>query len=119
MHPNGQIPAYEWNFFGCPIRQFMLMLFQRVYQIDKKANNGVGDQEFLERALHKLMLNFTWWVNQKDSDGQNIFEGGFLGLDNISLFDRSHAQYYKGKLEQADGYFLDGDVFFKYASYFP
>jgi hypothetical protein len=76
---------------------------QRVYQIDKRANNGKGDQEFLERAMHKLMLNFTWWVNQKDSDGQNIFEGGFLGLDNISVFDRSHAQHYKGKLEQADG----------------
>jgi hypothetical protein len=102
MHPNGQIPAYEWNFSDVnpPVHAYAV---QRVYQIDKKANNGVGDQEFLERALHKLMLNFTWWVNQKDSDGQNIFEGGFLGLDNISLFDRSHAQYYKGKLEQADG----------------
>lgn len=102
MHPNGQIPAYEWNFSDVnpPVHAYAV---QRVYQIDKKANNGVGDQEFLERALHKLMLNFTWWVNQKDSDGQNIFEGGFLGLDNISLFDRSHAQHYKGKLEQADG----------------
>jgi hypothetical protein len=101
MHPNGQIPAYEWNFSDVnpPIHAYAV---QRVYQIDKKANNGVGDQEFLERALHKLMINFTWWVNQKDSDGKNIFEGGFLGLDNISLFDRSHAQYYKGKLEQAD-----------------
>jgi len=101
MHPNGQIPAYEWNFSDVnpPVHAYAV---QRVYQIDKKANNGVGDQEFLERALHKLMINFTWWVNQKDSDGKNIFEGGFLGLDNISLFDRSHAQYYKGKLEQAD-----------------
>jgi hypothetical protein len=66
-------------------------------------NGGKGDREFLERAMHKLMLNFTWWVNRKDSEGNNIFEGGFLGLDNISLFDRNHAQYYKGKLEQADG----------------
>lgn len=101
MHPNGQIPAYEWNFSDVnpPVHAYAV---QRVYQIDKRANNGKGDQEFLERAMHKLMLNFTWWVNQKDSDGQNIFEGGFLGLDNISLFDRSHAQYYEGKLEQAD-----------------
>ncbi|MGM0944446.1 MAG: MGH1-like glycoside hydrolase domain-containing protein [Bacteroidota bacterium] len=101
MHPNGQIPAYEWNFSDVnpPVHAYAV---QRVYQIDKKANGGKGDQEFLERAMHKLMLNFTWWVNQKDSDGKNIFEGGFLGLDNISLFDRSHAQYYQGKLEQAD-----------------
>jgi hypothetical protein len=101
MHPNGQIPAYEWNFSDVnpPVHAWAV---QRVYQIDKKANNGVGDQEFLERALHKLMLNFTWWVNQKDSDDKNIFEGGFLGLDNISVFDRSHAQKYHGKLEQAD-----------------
>ncbi|WP_297335101.1 glucosidase [Algoriphagus sp.] len=101
MHPNGQIPAYEWNFSDVnpPVHAYAV---QRVYQIDKKANKGKGDQEFLERAMHKLMLNFTWWVNQKDSDGKNIFEGGFLGLDNISLFDRSHAQHYQGKLEQAD-----------------
>lgn len=101
MHPNGQMPAYEWNFADVnpPVHA---MAVQRVYQIDKRMNGGVGDQEFLERALHKLMLNFTWWVNQKDSDGKNIFEGGFLGLDNISLFDRSHAQKYQGKLEQAD-----------------
>lgn len=101
MHPNGQIPAYEWNFSDVnpPVHAYAV---QRVFQIDKKANGGKGDFEFLERALHKLMLNFTWWVNQKDSDGQNIFEGGFLGLDNISVFDRSHAQQYQGKLEQAD-----------------
>ncbi|MBA4302539.1 Glycosyl hydrolase family 63 C-terminal domain-containing protein [Algoriphagus alkaliphilus] len=102
MHPNGQIPAYEWNFSDVnpPVHAYAI---QRVYQIDKKLNGGKGDQEFLERAMHKLMLNFTWWVNQKDSDGKNIFEGGFLGLDNISLFDRSHASHYQGKLEQADG----------------
>jgi hypothetical protein len=102
MHPNGQMPAYEWNFSDVnpPVHAYAV---QRVYQIDKKLNGGKGDQEFLERAMHKLMLNFTWWVNQKDSDGKNIFEGGFLGLDNISLFDRSHASHYQGKLEQADG----------------
>ncbi len=101
MHPNGQIPAYEWNFSDVnpPVHAWAVM---RVYQIDKKRNGGVGDQEFLERAFHKLMLNFTWWVNQKDSDGQNIFEGGFLGLDNVSVFDRSHVEHFKGKLEQAD-----------------
>lgn len=102
MHPNGQIPAYEWNFSDVnpPVHAYAV---QRVYQLDKKANGGKGDQEFLERAMHKLMLNFTWWVNRKDSEGNNIFEGGFLGLDNISLFDRNHAQHYEGKLEQADG----------------
>lgn len=101
MHPNGQIPAYEWNFndVNPPVHAYAV---QRVYQIDKKMNGGKGDQEFLERAFHKLMINFTWWVNQKDIDGKNIFEGGFLGLDNISVIDRSHAHKYKGKLEQAD-----------------
>lgn len=101
MHPNGQIPAYEWNFSDVnpPVHAYAV---QRVYQIDKKMNGGKGDQEFLERCFHKLMINFTWWVNQKDSDGKNIFEGGFLGLDNISVIDRSHAHHYKGKLEQAD-----------------
>ncbi|UCS91509.1 glucosidase [Echinicola marina] len=101
MHPNGQIPAYEWNFndVNPPIHAYAI---QRVFQIDRKMNGGMGDFEFLERALHKLMLNFTWWVNQKDSDGQNIFEGGFLGLDNVSLFDRSHVDQFGAKLEQAD-----------------
>jgi hypothetical protein len=101
MHPNGQVPAYEWNFSDVnpPVHAYAV---QRVYQIDKKNNNGKGDQDFLERCFHKLMINFTWWVNQKDSDGKNIFEGGFLGLDNISLIDRSHAHHYSGKLEQAD-----------------
>ncbi len=101
MHPNGQIPAYEWNFSDVnpPVHAYAV---QRVYQIDKKLNGGKGDYEFLERALHKLMLNFTWWINQKDNDGKNIFEGGFLGLDNISLIDRSDAHKYSGKLEQAD-----------------
>jgi hypothetical protein len=101
LHPNGQIPAYEWNFSDVnpPVHAYAV---QRVYQIDKKMNGGKGDRDFLERCFHKLMINFTWWVNQKDSDGKNIFEGGFLGLDNISVIDRSHAHRYKGKLEQAD-----------------
>ncbi|MDN3670173.1 glucosidase [Echinicola jeungdonensis] len=100
MHPNGQIPAYEWNFndVNPPIHAYAVL---RVFQIDRKIN-GKGDQEYLERALHKLMLNFTWWVNQKDSYDQNIFEGGFLGLDNVSLFDRSHVDKFSARLEQAD-----------------
>ncbi|HLU89400.1 MAG TPA: hypothetical protein VKZ51_06160 [Cyclobacteriaceae bacterium] len=101
MHPNGQIPAYEWNFSDVnpPVHAYAV---QRVYQIDKKMNGGKGDREFLERAMHKLMLNFTWWVNQKDTEGNNIFEGGFLGLDNIGVFDRSNVGKFSGKLEQAD-----------------
>src|SRR5690606_34450287 len=101
MHPNGQIPAYEWNFSDVnpPVHAYAV---QRVYQIDKKMNNGKGDQEFLERCFHRLMLNFTWWVNRKDTEGNNIFEGGFLGLDNISVIDRSNAGHFAGKLEQAD-----------------
>jgi hypothetical protein len=101
MHPNGQIPAYEWNFSDVnpPVHAYAV---QRVYQIDKKMNGGKGDQEFLERCFHRLMLNFTWWVNRKDTEGNNIFEGGFLGLDNISVIDRSNASHFAGKLEQAD-----------------
>ncbi|WP_416171521.1 MGH1-like glycoside hydrolase domain-containing protein [Algoriphagus boritolerans] len=102
MHPNGQIPSYEWNFSDVN-PPYMPMPCSGYIRSTKKLNGGKGDQEFLERAMHKLMLNFTWWVNRKDSEGNNIFEGGFLGLDNISLFDRNHAQYYQGKLEQADG----------------
>jgi hypothetical protein len=101
MHPNGQIPAYEWNFSDVnpPVHAFAVM---RVYQIDKKNNGGKGDQEFLERAFHKLMLNFTWWINRKDNEGRNVFEGGFLGLDNISVIDRSHVSHFSARLEQAD-----------------
>jgi hypothetical protein len=101
MHPNGQIPAYEWNFSDVnpPVHAFAVM---RVYQIDKKNNGGKGDREFLERAFHKLMLYFTWWINRKDNEGRNVFEGGFLGLDNISVIDRNHVSYFSGRLEQAD-----------------
>lgn len=99
MHPNGQIPAYEWNFSDVnpPVHAWATW---QVYEIDKQIN-GVGDIAFLERVFHKLLLNFTWWVNQKDEDGNNIFGGGFLGLDNIGVFDRN-AQIPGVKLQQAD-----------------
>jgi hypothetical protein len=87
MHPNGQIPAYEWALgdVNPPVHAWAAW---RVYKIDKK-RTGRGDREFLKRIFHKLMLNFTWWVNRKDAEGMNIFQGGFLGLDNIGVFDRS------------------------------
>jgi Glycosyl hydrolase family 63 C-terminal domain len=102
MHPNGQIPAYEWNFgdVNPPVHAWATL---KVYEIDKEMNNGVGDVEFLEKIFHKLLLNFTWWVNQKDTEGNNIFGGGFLGLDNIGVFDRSSTLPAGGRLEQADG----------------
>jgi Glycosyl hydrolase family 63 C-terminal domain len=99
MHPNGQIPAYEWNFSDVnpPVHAWATW---KVYEIDK-ANTGIGDMEFLERVFHKLLLNFTWWVNQKDADGNNLFGGGFLGMDNIGVFDRN-AQIPGLTLQQAD-----------------
>ncbi|MES2794955.1 MAG: glucosidase [Bacteroidota bacterium] len=102
MHPNGQIPAYEWNFgdVNPPVHAWATL---KVYEIDKEMNGGVGDIEFLEKIFHKLLLNFTWWVNQKDTEGNNIFGGGFLGLDNIGVFDRSSTLPTGGRLEQADG----------------
>jgi hypothetical protein len=102
MHPNGQIPAYEWAFSDVnpPVHGWAAW---RVYQIDRKQNGGKGDLEFLERVFHKLMLNFTWWVNQKDKAGKNIFQGGFLGLDNIGVFDRSARLPTGGFLYQSDG----------------
>ncbi|WP_026632667.1 MGH1-like glycoside hydrolase domain-containing protein [Dyadobacter alkalitolerans] len=101
MHPNGQIPAYEWNFSDVnpPVHGWATW---KVYEIDREQNNGVGDIEFLEKIFHKLLLNFTWWVNQKDDTGNNIFSGGFLGLDNIGVFDRSTPMPFGGKLQQAD-----------------
>lgn len=101
MHPNGQIPAYEWAFgdVNPPVHAWAAM---RVYQIEKKAK-GVGDRKFLARIFQKLLLNFTWWVNRKDSEGNNVFEGGFLGLDNIGVFDRSQPLPTGGKLAQSDG----------------
>lgn len=101
MHPNGQLPAYEWAFgdVNPPVHAWAAW---RVYQIDRK-QTGRGDLEFLERVFHKLMLNFTWWVNRKDPDGRNVFQGGFLGLDNIGVFDRSAPLPTGGHLHQSDG----------------
>ncbi|HLI93825.1 MAG TPA: hypothetical protein VKU83_09455, partial [Puia sp.] len=103
MHPNGQLPAYEWS-FGDTNPPVHAWAAYRVYEIDKANNGGTGDIAFLETVFHKLLLNFTWWVNRKDEEGNNIFEGGFLGMDNIGLFDRSNTQLPDGStLEQADG----------------
>ncbi len=101
MHPNGQIPAYEWAFgdVNPPVHAWAAL---RVYQIDKK-NSGKPDREFLARIFQKLLLNFTWWVNRKDAEGHNVFEGGFLGLDNIGVFDRSKPLPTGGELTQSDG----------------
>jgi len=101
MHPNGQVPAYEWALddVNPPVHAWACW---RVFQIDRKLM-GSPDFEFLESVFHKLMLNFTWWVNRKDSAGDNIFEGGFLGLDNIGVFDRSKPLPTGGYLEQSDG----------------
>jgi hypothetical protein len=99
--PNGQLPAYEWAFSDVnpPVH---CVACWRVYKIDAKLS-GKPDVEFLESCFHKLLMNFTWWVNQKDSQGNNIFEGGFLGLDNIGVFDRSKPLPTGGFIEQADG----------------
>ena len=101
MHPNGQLPAYEWAFgdVNPPVHAWAAW---RVYKIEKR-RRGVGDRQFLERVFHKLLLNFTWWVNRKDAEGMNIFQGGFLGLDNIGCFDRSAPLPNGGHLEQSDG----------------
>jgi hypothetical protein len=102
MHPNGQMPAYEWAFSDVnpPVHAWAAW---RVFQIDRKQHGGHGDLEFLERVFHKLMLNFTWWVNRKDTSGRNIFQGGFLGLDNIGVFDRSARLPTGGHINQSDG----------------
>ncbi|WP_447950831.1 MGH1-like glycoside hydrolase domain-containing protein [Chryseobacterium koreense] len=101
MHPNGQLPAYEWNFSDVnpPVHAWAAF---RVFKIDEKLN-GKPDLEFLEGVYQKLLMNFTWWVNKKDSNGNNIFEGGFLGLDNIGVFDRNQSLPTGERLEQADG----------------
>jgi hypothetical protein len=101
MHPNGQLPAYEWALgdVNPPVHAWAAW---RVYKIDKK-QRGSGDLLFLERVFHKLLLNFTWWVNRKDAEGMNVFQGGFLGLDNIGVFDRSRPLPTGGHLEQSDG----------------
>ncbi len=101
QHPNGQIPAYEWNFSDVnpPVIGWAAW---RVYKIEER-KTGKGDRAFLETIFHKLLINFTWWVNRKDFGGRNIFEGGFLGLDNIGVFDRSAPFPDGSRLEQSDG----------------
>ena len=102
MHPNGQLPAFEWNLGDAnpPVHAWAAW---RVYQIDRELRGGPGDRAFLERIFHKLLINFTWWVNRKDVEGRNVFQGGFLGLDNIGVFDRSEMAPQGGALDQADG----------------
>ena len=101
MHPNGQLPAYEWALGDAnpPVHAWAAW---RVYKIEKR-RRGVGDRQFLERVFHKLLINFTWWVNRKDAEGLNVFQGGFLGLDNIGVFDRNTTLPTGGHLEQSDG----------------
>ena len=101
MHPNGQIPAYEWNFgdVNPPVHAWSTIFTYRL----EKAQTGEGDRDWLKSCFQKLLLNFTWWVNRKDRTGRNVFEGGFLGLDNIGVFDRSAPLPTGGYLEQADG----------------
>ena len=102
MHPNGQLPAYEWS-FGDTNPPVHAAAACRVYELDKQYNGGKGDIVFLEKVFHKLVINFTWWVNRKDAEGNNVFEGGFLGMDNISLFDRDMKLPGGARLEQSDG----------------
>jgi Mannosylglycerate hydrolase MGH1-like glycoside hydrolase domain/Glycosyl hydrolase family 63 C-terminal domain len=101
MHPNGQLPAYEWAFgdVNPPVHAWATW---RVYQMDRTLR-GHGDRDFLERVFHKLILNFNWWVNRKDAHGRNVFQGGFLGLDNIGIFDRSSPLPTGGYINQSDG----------------
>ncbi|HBC89622.1 MAG TPA: glucosidase [Lentisphaeria bacterium] len=101
MHPSGQLPAYEWNFSDVnpPVHAWAIMF---LYNLEKQ-KTGKGDLEFLKRSFSKMLLNFTWWVNRKDRFGKNVFEGGFLGLDNIGVFDRSAPLPTGGYIEQADG----------------
>jgi len=102
MHPNGALPAYEWAFgdVNPPVQAWAAW---RVFEIDRKHRGDGGDVAFLERVFHKLLLNFTWWVNRKDPEGKNVFQGGFLGLDNIGVFDRSAPLPMGGRVNQADG----------------
>ncbi len=101
QHPNGQIPAYEWEFSDTnpPVQAWAAL---KLYEIEK-GKTGKGDKDFLERCFHKLLMNFSWWVNKVDSSGNNVFEGGFLGMDNISVMDRSQRLEGGIKLQQSDG----------------
>ena len=102
MHPNGQLPAYEWEFGDAnpPVHAWAAF---RVFEIDRERRGGRGDTAFLEGIFHKLLINFTWWVNRKDAEGRNVFQGGFLGLDNVGVFDRSRPPPGFGRVHQADG----------------
>ncbi len=102
LHPSGQIPAYEWDFGDAnpPVHAWAAW---QVFRIDRERTGGAGDLAFLERVFHKLMLNFTWWVNRKDAQGRNLFQGGFLGLDNSGIFERSKPLPGGGRIDQADG----------------
>ncbi|MDP4027188.1 glucosidase [Methylobacterium sp. NEAU 140] len=102
MHPNGQLPAYEWEFSDAnpPVHAWATY---RVFEIDRARRGGRGDLAFLEGVFHKLLINFTWWVNRKDAGGRNVFQGGFLGLDNVGVFDRSRPPPGFGMVHQADG----------------
>ncbi|MFD0937832.1 glucosidase, partial [Methylobacterium trifolii] len=102
MHPNGQLPAYEWEFGDTnpPVHAWATF---RVFEIDRDRRGGRGDLAFLEGVFHKLLINFTWWVNRKDAQGRNVFQGGFLGLDNVGVFDRSRPPPGFGVVHQADG----------------
>ena len=108
MHPNGQLPAYEWEFSDAnpPLHAWAAW---RIYEMDK-ALTGRADRDFLERIFHKLLLNFGWWVNRKDADGRNVFQGGFLGLDNIGLFDRSSPLPTGGSYRPVGRHGLDGEI---------
>lgn len=101
MKPDGQLPAYEWNFSDVnpPVQAWAAL---EIYRVEQEST-GTGDIDFLKRVFHKLLINFTWWINRKDGNGNNIFEGGFLGLDNIGVFNRSHHFSEGMQLEQADG----------------
>jgi hypothetical protein len=101
LHPNGQIPAYEWNFgdVNPPVHAWATYT---VYLVDKALSNK-ADHQWLKQSFHKLLINFTWWINRKDAEGNNVFQGGFLGLDNIGIFDRTESPEMGGRLEQADG----------------
>ena len=115
MHPNGQLPAYEWAFgdVNPPVHAWAAW---RVYQIDRKRTRRTATRDFLERVFHKLLLNFTWWVNRKDAEGRNVFQGGFLGLDNIGVFDRSAPLPGRRPPRPGRRHQLDGDVLPQHAA---